>query len=168
MDPVGQQDDGGSALHVDQDGRTGISRMLDRSIRVEQVAPRTAVGALLVPAERTAHGRVVAVLMHSGLPLMKITFSMIDMTRSAGIDIDISCATASLLLSSSMFNTRNVLPLSILSLTKSIDHVLFGSKGASNGSFTRLGRRLFKRLRLLKWIFLYTRYTFLWFQGYPS
>lgn len=99
---------------------------------------------------------------------MKITFSMIDMTRSAGIDIDISCATASLLLSSSMFNTRNVLPLSILSLTKSIDHVLFGSKGASNGSFTRLGRRLFKRLRLLKWIFLYTRYTFLWFQGYPS
>lgn len=31
------------------------------------------------------------------------------MTRSEGIDIDISCTTASLLLSSSMFNTRNVL-----------------------------------------------------------
>ncbi len=30
------------------------------------------------------------------------------------------------------------------------------------------GRRFFNLLRLLKWIFLYTRYTFLWFQGYPS
>lgn len=102
------------------------------------------------------------------LAVLKITFSMIDMTRSAGIDIDISCATASLLLSSSMFRTLKVRPLSILSLTKSIDHVLFGSRGASSGSPTRLGKRFFNRLRLLKWIFLYTRYTFLWFQVYPS
>ena len=67
-----------------------------------------------------------------------------------------------------MLSTRNVLPLSVLSLTKSSDHVVFGISGSSKGFLTLTGSLLFNLTRLLKWSFRYTRYTFLWFHVWPA
>lgn len=77
--------------------------------------------------------------MFFGFPLSQITFSSNLMTLSAGIDMDISCPTATLSQSSMIFSTRNVLPLCSLSLTKSIDHMVFGSDGITRGLLTRAG-----------------------------
>ncbi len=66
---------------------------------------------------------------------------------SAGIDMEISCPTATLSQSSMIFSTRNVLPLCSLSLTKSIDHVVFGSDGITRGLLTRAGNLFFSLLR---------------------
>ena len=85
-------------------------------------------------------------------------------TRWAGMDIDISCATTVRSASSSTFITRNLRPLSTTSLTKSIDHVVFGSSGVVKGVFTLAGSRFFSLQRFSKWRDLY---TFLWFQLCP-
>ena len=71
------------------------------------------------------------------------------MTLSAGIDMEISCPTATLSQSSMIFSTRNVLPLCSLSLTKSIDHVVFGSDGITIGFLTRAGSLFFQLAALL-------------------
>lgn len=83
--------------------------------------------------------------MFFGFPLSQITFSSNLMTLSAGIDMEISCPTATLSQSSIIFSTRNVLPLCSLSLTKSIDHVVFGSDGITRGLLTRAGSLFFSR-----------------------
>ena len=85
--------------------------------------------------------------MFFGFPLSQITFSSNLMTLSAGIDMDISYPTATLSQSSMIFSTRNVLPLCSLSLTKSIDHVVFGSDGITRGLLTRAGSLFFSLLR---------------------
>ena len=54
---------------------------------------------------------------------------------------------ASLPQSSIILSTRKVLPLCSLSLTKSIDHVVLGSDGITNGLFTRTGKRFLSLLR---------------------
>ena len=69
------------------------------------------------------------------------------MTLSAGMDIEISCPTATLSQSSIILSTRKVLPICSLSLTKSIDHVILGSDGITNVLFTRAGKRFLSLLR---------------------
>ena len=80
-------------------------------------------------------------LMLLGLPLSHITFSSVRITLLEGKDMDTSWVTATRSLSSMMLRTRNFLPHSSMSLTKSIDHVVLGSSGCSRGFLTLAGRR---------------------------
>ena len=80
---------------------------------------------------------------------IQIIFSRIRITRSLGMDMDTSCATADRSKSSNIFNTRNLRPFSSVSLTKSRDHVSFGLSGATRGCLTLAGSRFFSFTRLL-------------------
>lgn len=88
-------------------------------------------------------------LIFFGLPFSHITYSNGFITRWARNDIDTSCATATLSLSSITLRTLNFLPHSRTSLTKSIDHVVFGSIGCSRGFFIFAGEVAQARTRQL-------------------
>src|SRR5574344_3011694 len=87
-------------------------------------------------------------LIFLGLPLIHIVFSSSFTTRSDVIDIDISWAIATRPQSSITLRMRNLRPHSNASLTKSIDHVVFGSSGCTKGLFVLAGNRLRRLQRL--------------------
>ena len=78
-----------------------------------------------------------------GLPFSQIAFSCALITFVAGKDIETYCNTLSL--SSIMFSTRNIIPHSITSLTKSSDQIVLGSEGCFKEDLTLAARRFFKR-----------------------
>lgn len=69
--------------------------------------------------------RAVVAFDISCLPFNQISFSNVFITHSEGNDIDTSCATATLSLSSIMFSTLNILLHSSMSPIKSSNHVIW-------------------------------------------
>src|SRR5215218_4254769 len=83
-------------------------------------------------------------------------------------DVSTSMVSASLVQSSMTLKVRNFLPLTVLSLIKSIDQLLFTITCCCKGCLTRAGNLRLPFLFLFNFSSLYTLYTFLWFQFLPA
>ena len=109
----------------------------------------------------------LSTLIILGRVLYRQICSRVRITREEGRDVSTSIASTSLLKSSIMFNKRYLRPSQRLSDIKSILHTWLTDVGWNKACFTLAGNLFFALRRILSFISVYTRYTFLWFQVCP-
>lgn len=100
-------------------------------------------------------------LMHLGMPLSAAIRSSVRITRRAGREVSISMDKDSRLKSLITLKRRNLLPSVSASLIKSMLQTSLGASGIASASMILAGSLRLGLRRMLSFISVYIRYTFL-------